>query len=134
LPVPGFDSGILRKSIGDALPKAQTASRELESLRRLLEALAAPDVLQALATSDSGPGVEAGLAHLRAELPALLSDLERVAEQIAEWRGAERRSRRARFEEAAARRGWALAGSWPEPVVQHVVFVAVDEAKGFATH
>jgi hypothetical protein len=132
LPVPGFEPGALASIIGTALPKAEAASRCLASLRRSLEALAVPDVLQALATSDAAASVEAGGTHLRADLPSLLSDLERVAEQIAEWRRGERRSRRARFEEEAARRGWTLTGSWPEPVVQQIVFVAVDEAKDTA--
>jgi hypothetical protein len=132
LPLPDFDPEVLKKSIAGAVSKAQGVSRGLESLRRSLEVLAVPDLLQALVTSDSGPGVETGVARLRAELPGFLSDLERVSEYIAEWRSAERRSRRARFEEDAGRRGWTLMGNWPEPVVQQIVFVTVDEAKDTA--
>jgi hypothetical protein len=79
-----------------------------------------------------GP-VAAATRRLTVEFPTLLSEMGGLNELIEECRRAERRSRRGRFEEAAAARGWELIGSWPEPVIQQVIFVVVDEAKESAT-
>jgi hypothetical protein len=131
--LPGFDPKPLSDSVAAALPKAQAASRRLASLCQELVALAVPDLSRELATTDAGTSIAVAADRLSGELPILLTDLEALARRLREWREIEQRSRRARFAEAAAAIGWAMAGNWPEPVVQQAVFIVIDEARDSAT-
>jgi hypothetical protein len=130
--VPGVNSDALRRGVMTAAQQLQAARDRLTAMIDALNVLGGPGALDAIATPSEGP-VAAGTRTLTAELPSLLSELNRLTEQIEECRGAERRSRRGRFEEAAAAHGWVMTGSWPEPVIQQVVFIVVDETKESAT-
>jgi hypothetical protein len=86
-----------------------------------------------LATSDFPLKVDAACTRLGEDLPQCLQILTTLKAQIDEWGLAERRSRKARFEHYVRTNNWTFIGSWPESVVESIVFVVVDEEKGKAT-
>lgn len=134
LPValPGVDPDALRQRVVAVSQRLRPTQEGLTSLLESLRQIEGPNPLDAIATAGEGP-VAAAHRKLAAELPTLLSELGTLNELLEECRYAERRSRRGRFESAVGVRGWSLIGSWPEPVVQQVVFIVVDEAKNGAT-
>jgi hypothetical protein len=108
-------------------------ARQANAMARQLQALSGPEALQALATSDLATAIAKAADDLAAGLQPLAAGIGRLRQIVEEWRAAERRSRRGRFEEGVRGQGWSLVGSWPEPVVEHTVFIVVDEAKDSAT-
>jgi hypothetical protein len=104
----------------------------MAGLCKSLEGLAQQDISRMLASSDVATTVSTEVESLTAAITALLGELEQLSRRLQEWRELERRSRRARFEEGVANCRWVRVGNWPEPVVQHVVFVVLDEAKEIA--
>ncbi len=134
LPVtlPGVDPDVLRQRVTAVTHRLQPVRDVLTSLLEVLDLLGGPNALEVIAKAGEG-AVATATQRLTAELPALLSEVGQLNELIGGCRDAERRSRRGRFEEAVAVRGWGLIGTWPEPVIQQVIFVVVDEVKETAT-
>ena len=130
--VPGIDHDALQQKVAAVAHRLKPARDGLTALIEVLHLLEGPNALETIAVPGEEP-VAAATQSLAAELPPLLSELGRLSELIAKCRSAERRSRRGRFEETARTRGWELIGNWPEPVIQKVIFVVVDEVKESAT-
>lgn len=125
--------GSLAEVAAKELSGLHQLARQANTLARQLQVLAGPEAHHALATSDLAAVLARAADDLAAGLQPVTAGVGRLRGLVEEWRGAERRSRRNRFEEGVRGQGWSLVGNWPEPVVEHTVFVVFDQAKDSAT-
>ncbi|REJ92336.1 MAG: hypothetical protein DWQ34_13180 [Planctomycetota bacterium] len=107
--------------------------RQVNTLRKAVTDAQKHGAVNRLATTDfarTAEKVSSQLVELTSESPKYIGKL---TETISKWRTAERGSRRLRVEQGAQHLGWKIVGDWPEPVIEEVVFVKIDEEKDKAT-
>src|SRR5262249_26430909 len=73
------------------------------------------------------------IEQIQKDIPALPTSLLELTRLIEGWRSNEARTRRTRFEKIAEELRWQIYGSWPEPVVEKVVFIVVNDSTGQVT-
>lgn len=133
LAVPDFTPDAFVQVLTEATAASSQILKQLNAVNKACDAAKKADVLNVLATSDFPTRVQVACRQLSEDLPQYLRILATLKTHIDEWASAEKRSRRARFEQYVRASNWTMVGSWPEPVVESVVFVVVDEDKGKAT-
>jgi hypothetical protein len=127
--VPDFDGEAMAALCSNAQTLAKQAAAAFSKLARTCEEIKKDGVLTAFAKTDLSRRLKQTIEQaqqITPKLPGLLIDL---ADSVDSWQAGESRTRRARFEDIAQQLNWKIVGSWPEPVVQDVVFIVVDEAK-----
>ncbi|HEU4768763.1 MAG TPA: hypothetical protein VFS77_15375 [Pyrinomonadaceae bacterium] len=131
--VPDFDSVSMAALCSDAQTLSKQAAAVFSKLARTCEEIQKQGVLTAFAKNDLSRRLKQTVEQAQQITPKLPGVLVELTDSIERWRSGESRTRRARFEDIAHQLNWKIVGSWPEPVVEHVVFVVVNEASGRAT-
>lgn len=129
----GFNVSDFEAAADSLLTHTETLQRQFSLIKSIISAALKRGTITTLASSDTPTKLADAFDRVRTGTSPCLQQVEAVQKGIAQWRNAERGSRRVRFEAAAKERGWTLIGNWPEPVVSGVVFVVVDEVKERAT-
>ena len=132
LPIPDFDPDAFDRLLKDVSQGLHSLSRRTGELAGTLDTLLRDGSLIALTQAQSPVDIGGDAAAIVPDLVKDAENLERIAATIKRWDISERRSRRTRFEEIARRRGWGVAGAWPEPVVDGIVFIKIDEDRNRA--
>jgi hypothetical protein len=132
-PLTDFDEASFRSAVTAVATTLKPIHRVVGRLIKLSDVFQKDGADRLLDFSDAALRIHDALEDIRQSLPACATTLDQLLTHIDAWRANERRTRRVRFEDVARQRGWAIAGSWPEPVVQGIVFVVVDDAKDRAT-
>ena len=132
-PIPDFDSTLFVQSVAAVDPQAKAIVKQLTGLIKGLEEVSSRDPSEALAHSERSLSLARTLAGFLRDIPTLVTDCTKLQQSVEGWRSSERRTRRGRLEAIAKELQWRMVGSWPEPVVNGIVFVAVDEKKDIAT-
>jgi hypothetical protein len=131
-PIPDFDAGTFEETCKRLSEAGSSLMKRYSAVLALAQDAANCGALRALAELETVHRLPAVVDELSESLRESSSLLDSFRKQCDDWRSGERRSRKARFERLVASMGWNIVGSWPEPVVRGIVFVAVDEAKGKA--
>jgi hypothetical protein len=131
--VPDFNQAALQEAAGQLEEQLGSVTRASIALLTACHELKANDPLQRLAYSDLGRRAMEAIAQVESVLPAYAPMLKAIKGELDQWHAGERRSRSSRFEAAARSLHWTIVGSWPEPAIQGIVFVVVDEPKDRAT-
>lgn len=131
--VPGFDVGTFAAANKPLASKLQNVARLSARQAEILRPLSPDAKLGSSLPPELVQDAQEVSATLTGELEQLAEELKGLQSRISDWRLAERSSRRTRFEEASRLRGWKLAGNWPEPVVEGIVFIVVNEQEKYAT-
>jgi len=129
LPIPDFDPGGLTTICGSVDASIKDMIKRLNMLQKACEEIKNQGPLEAMARGDRTGSVVRAVSELTAAMPGVLAEVSQLKAQVDAWCAGERRSRRSRFEEIARVLQWKLIGSWPEPVVNGIVFVSLDEPK-----
>jgi len=131
--IPGGDD----EGIASACSSAQTLAKPLLAallqLVKTCEQIQRSGVTTAFAKDDLSPRLKESIEKTQKDIPTLPTSLLQLTELIESWRGNEVRTRRTRFEKIAEQQGWQIYGSWPEPVVEKVVFIVVNDSTGQVT-
>lgn len=125
----GFSISDFDVSREPLLKHLETVQRQVLSMKAFINRSLKQGTIETLTTSDDPVELVGTIDKLLREMQPCIQNLESMQKALVEWQGAERGSRRVRFEAAAKERGWTLIGNWPEPVVSGTVFVVVDENK-----
>jgi hypothetical protein len=131
--IPDFDPIESDRLLNDVALRLCAMSRRAGQLATELESLVTGGSLSGLSQAQAPSGVAEEASALVTEVAANLPSLERVASTIQRWALGERRTRRARFAGIARQRGWVVVGAWPEPVVEGIVFIRLDEDRNRAS-
>lgn len=132
LPIPDFDPAAFDRLLKEVTNRLLSLARRTGELAGTLDTLLRDGSLVSLSQAKTPGDIAGDAAAIVPDMVKDAQELERVAATIKRWEISERRSRRARFEEIARRRGWDLVGAWPEPVVDGIVFIKVDEDRNRA--
>lgn len=132
-PIPDFDPGIFLAMSDEMDMSGKALQKLLAGIFALCDQTKKVGALQALANSESAARMSGTLAEAEALAKQFVSVVTRFRAGMGQWKAGERRSRRARFERLAGAMQWKLTGSWPEPVIEGIVFVVVDDHKDRAT-
>lgn len=133
LPIPDFEPDELTKVCAGVQESAKDLTKRLATLQRACEEIGNRGALEALARGErTGPLIQT-IGTLTAALPGFLTELSQVQTLVEVWQAGERRSRRSRFEQTARVLNWKIIGSWPEPVVNGMVYISLDEPKDRVT-
>lgn len=133
LPVPDFDPAAFTQLCAEVESLVKDNGKSLTTLQSICEEVRARGPLEALAQGERTAAAAELLQNLSAGLPRYLALNNELQAAIDSWQGGERRSRRSRFEQIAQACSWQIGGAWPEPVINRVVFIAIDEQKDRAT-
>lgn len=128
-----FDSEAMAAACSEAQDLAKQALAVLSQLRKTCEEIRRDGVPTALTKSDLSPRLKQTIEQAQQVVPKLPAILIELAALTERWRTSESRTRRTRFEQIAKQLNWKIVGSWPEPVVEQVVFIVVNESTGRAT-
>lgn len=129
LAMPDFDSQEADRVLSEAVSRLRATSRRASELAGKLETLAIGGSVAGLPLAQSPGDVAEDVRALTTEIAKGVPSLERLTDTLQRWVLGERRSRRSRFEEIARRHSWNVVGTWPEPVIEGIVFVKVDEGR-----
>lgn len=130
VPVPGFDAASFGMAADQMRAQLAALATQTSLLTNACDSVQKDGALASLAQTDAAARFADTTDNILAQLDPLKSALTQLRASLDEWHSAERDSRRFRFEEGARLRHWTLVGSWPEPVVNGIVFILVDEGKG----
>jgi hypothetical protein len=133
LPVPDFDIDALTALTQEVFSCVGDVARNATALLKACESAKKVGIGVSLADSDFAHKVKAASHDLREAVDPCLASTKRLTDQLLQWERAEKNSRRSRFEQESRRRGWKVLGSWPEPVIEGIVFLVVDEEKNRVT-
>lgn len=133
LPIEGFQTDSFVASADELRSRLAEIARPLSTLTKSCDVLRNLGPLAALAQTDAAATLGEGVEQLASLVDPLKTTLDAVRARLNEWRQAERNSRRHRFEAGVSALQLTLAGSWPEPVVNGIVFIVVDEANDRAS-
>lgn len=128
-PLPDFDSAAFDDTCTKLADTGSSLVKRLTTLLATAQETAKSGALQSLSASETSHQLPSLLEELNDSMRQSTQLLNAFRTQFTDWRNAERRTRRARFEKLVVSREWNLVGSWPEPVVRGIVFVSVDDAK-----
>jgi len=131
--VPGFNVGSFAAVSQPLVSKLQNVARLSARQAQILRGLTSESKPSLSVPAELMQNAQEVSAILAQEIEQLSQELKALQSQISEWRLAERTSRRNRFEEASRLRGWKLVGNWPEPVVEGIVFIVINEEDKHAT-
>ncbi len=131
--IPDFEPAELKRQAEAVAQDCKVAIRALQEILSACEIIGGENTLQVLATNDKTASLGKTLNELQTEFAKYGTGLSRLHDFYESWRSGEKRSRRARFEALVRAMQWKLVGNWPEPVVNGIVFVNVDESKDQAT-
>ena len=120
-----------------ACSNTQTLAKQLVAalsrLAKTCEQVQRSGISAAFAKDDLSSHLKAAIEQAQKTIQTLPASLVELTELIESWRSNEARMRRTRFEKIAGELSWKISGSWPEPVVEKVVFVVVNDSTGLAT-
>lgn len=133
LPVPDFDVDALTALTQEVFSRAGDVARNASALLKACESAKKVGIAFSLADSDFVPKVKTASEHLSEAVDPCLASTKRLTDQLLQWERAEKNSRRSRFEQESRRRRWRIIGSWPEPVIEGIVFLVIDEEKNRVT-
>ena len=128
-PITDFDDAAFQTLCQQLDPTVKSLAKNLTSVIAATDEVAKSGVLKTLSASEHGQRLSDLVPDAEAALKAFAALLPTLRVQLDSWRTGERRTRRARFEKIAVAMNWKIVGSWPEPVVEGIVFLAVDEPK-----
>jgi hypothetical protein len=128
-PLPDFDSATFVETCTHLADTGSSLIKRLTTVLAVAQDAVKSGALQALSASETSHLLPTVLDELDGILRQSTNQLGAFRNQFNEWRNAERRTRRTRFEKLATTKNWKIIGSWPEPVVQGIVFVSVDDTK-----
>jgi hypothetical protein len=128
-PLPDFDSAAFTETCTNLTDIGSSLIKRLSIVLAVAQEAAKSGAIQGLHASETSHVLPTVLDELDGSVRQSTSLLNAFHNQFNEWRNAERRTRRARFEKLAKSMDWKIAGSWPEPVVRGIVFVSVDDSK-----
>src|SRR6266852_1136675 len=131
--IPDFDDAALLRSFNEFDAVARALMRHLASIQATGDEARKNSLIRTLATSEHAGQLVAAVAEAESALQACSTSLLPLRNGLEAWKAGEHRSRRTRFERIATGMGWKVIGSWPEPVIDGIVFVALDELKDRAT-
>lgn len=132
-PIADFDDAAILGNFNEFDALAQALMRHLASIQATGDEARKKGLIRTLATSEHAWQLTAAVAEAELALQACSTCLRPIRSGLEAWKAGERRSRRARFERIATEMGWKVIGSWPEPVINGIAFVTVDELKDRAT-
>jgi len=131
--IPDFDDGAALESLNGFDPLARTLIRHLGSILAVGEEARRSGLVRTLASSEQAWRMTTAVAEVENAIQACATSLRPLSNGLEAWKEGERRSRRSRFERIAVEMGWKVIGSWPEPVIEGIVFVGVEELKDRAS-
>jgi len=127
--IPDFDAPGMIAALSAFETTATPLIRHLTAIVKMCDDAKNNRLMEFLAASEQTARLPDLLAESASALQACATLLPALRAPLEAWKQGERRSRKARFERIAANLQWKLNGSWPEPVVEGIVFVTVDETK-----
>ncbi|HTT77702.1 MAG TPA: hypothetical protein VMF50_17190 [Candidatus Binataceae bacterium] len=131
--IPDFDDAAILGSFQEFDAVARALVRHLAAIQVTSDEVKKNGLIRTLVTSENAGQLAAAAAEAESALQACSTCLRPLRNGLEAWKAGERRSRKARFERIADGMGWKVIGSWPEPVIDGIVFVALDELKDRAT-
>lgn len=105
----------------------------LSQLVKTCEQIQRVGVKAAFTKDDLAHRLNETIEQTQKNMPPLPASLLELTQLIESWRSNEVRTRRTRFENIADDLSWRIYGSWPEPVVERVAFVVVNDSTGLVT-
>jgi hypothetical protein len=132
-PLPEFDAAAFHSTVAAAGAALRPIHRAIGEFVKRCDSFQkdAPD--RVLDFSDAAVRLHDSIANIQQSFPGCAAALNPLTTAIDTWRASERRTRQMRFEAAAKQLAWTITGSWPEPVIQGIVFVVLDDTKDRAS-
>lgn len=128
-----FDSDGMIALCSHAQTIGKQAVSALSQLVKTCEEIQREGIPNAFTNSDLSPRLKQLIEQSQQVIPKVPTLLVELATLTDDWRANEGRTRRSRFEEIAKQLNWKVIGSWPEPVIEQVVFVVVNDSNSQAT-
>lgn len=129
----GFKPESLNPFFGDLVKQLDLLQRSANAIKSILADAEKKNAISVFTQSDAVAVLNSSVSKLEEVMPGAAKELVQLQSVLGKWSTSEASSRKTRFEAIAKRQCWNVVGNWPEPVVEGIVFVVVDEKKNSAT-
>lgn len=129
LPIPDFDPTDFQRLCTEAEAAAKEGIKAFASVQAACDETRNQGALDALAIGERAAAAAEVMTVASDSWQRWLTALNHWKSAYDAWHAGERRSRRLRFEQLSQSCNWTITGTWPEPVLNRIVFLTVDEQK-----
>ncbi len=128
----GFKPESISPFFCDFIKQLESLQRNAGAMKSVLADVEKKGAISVFAQTDAVAKLISSASKLEEQMPGLAKELAQLQSILGKWNVSEAASRKTRFEAIAKRLGWSVVGNWPEPVIEGIVFVVVDEKKNSA--
>lgn len=129
LPIPDFDPTEFQRLCAEAEAAAKEGVKAFAAMQAACDETRNQGALEALAQGERAAAAAEAVSVASNSWQRWLTLLNNWKSAYDIWHAGERRSRRMRFEQLSQSCNWTITGTWPEPVLNRIVFLTIDELK-----